>query len=734
MEIIPKTGLRGLRENWQSDLIAAISVAMVALPLALGIALASGLEPISGILSAAIGGIVTTFFRGSHVAINGPAAGLIAVILGSTVALNDGSGNTLNYVFAAIVVSGALQVLLGLFKLGRFGDIFHASVIHGILAAIGIIIFAKQIHVAFDTTPSSTKVLNIIGDFFSEIPNINPFVATISILGLILMIFHSKINYKLFHFLPAPFWVLILSIPLVYAFNFFEPHAMTLFGNDYNLGPDLLVKIPDNILDAIAFPNFSKINTLPFWVSVISITMIASIETIASTKAVDKLDPYKRRTNLNKDLVGIGMSTMVSGMLGGLPIITVIVRSTVNVHNNAKTKWSNLYHGLIILVFIFLLAPIIQQIPLSALAIILVYTGYKLASPKVIKHVYDQGIEQLIFFMGTLIITLLTNLLYGIVGGLLLVLITHLLLARVPVITFFQMVFKSGTKLKYKKDGSYDMEFKGIANFLGMIGIDKLLSEIKPNTKVSIDLSETRLVDISVLEGLQDFVRRHESTGGEVIIFGLENHVSSSKHKLALKILASAPSQMTNRQTRLLDLANEHGWSYQNISDIDIDLYETFYFFKSRPIEHKLNCIYSTDKNSKWQISDLIFEEGAFIVQEEYKTTLALVEMPFKIPKFTIEKKGFLEKYLIPTHKDIDYLIYPNFSDDFIVKVENIEEMDSFLNDALKTFLEQSESHHLESNGEAILIFNDRLKIAKIKDYPELVDTIRVMSKNIIKQ
>lgn len=734
MDIIPKTGFRGLKENWQSDLIAAVSVAMVALPLALGIALASGLEPISGILSAAIGGIVTTFFRGSHVAINGPAAGLIAVILGSTIALNDGSGHTLNYVFAAIVVSGALQVLLGLFKLGRFGDIFHASVIHGILAAIGIIIFAKQIHVAFDTTPSSEKVLDVIGDFFFEIPNINPFVATISILGLVLMIFHSKINYKLFHFLPAPFWVLILSIPLVYAFNFFEPHIMTLFGNNYSLGPDLLVKIPDNILDAIILPNFSKINTLPFWVSVISITMIASIETIASTKAVDKLDPYKRRTNLNKDLVGVGISTMVSGMLGGLPIITVIVRSTVNVHNNAKTKWSNLYHGLIILIFIFLLAPVIQQIPLSALAIILVYTGYKLASPKVIKHVYDQGIEQLIFFMGTLLITLLTNLLYGIVGGLLLVMLTHLLLARVPVITFFQMIFKSGTMLRYKKDGSYDMEFKGIANFLGMVKIDKLLSEIKPNTKVSIDLSEARLVDISVLEGLQDFVRRHESTGGEVIISGLENHVSSSKHKLALRILASAPSQLTNRQTRLLDMANEHGWSYQNKSDIDIDLYETFYFFKSRPIEHKLNCIYSTDKDSKWQISDLIFEEGAFIVQEEYKTTLALMEMPFEIPKFTIEKKGFLEKYIMPTHKDIDYLIYPNFSDDFIVKVENIEKMDKFLNDTLKNFLEQSEIHHLESNGKAILIFNDRLKIAKIKAYPELVDFIRMMNQNITKQ
>ena len=145
MSIIPKTGIKGLFENWQSDLLASISVALVALPLALGIAIASNMPPMAGILSAVIGGVVTTFFRGSHVAINGPAAGLIAVILGSLVALDDGSGQALNYVFAAIVVSGGIQVLLGLLKLGRFADLFHSTVIHGILAAIGVIIFAKQI-------------------------------------------------------------------------------------------------------------------------------------------------------------------------------------------------------------------------------------------------------------------------------------------------------------------------------------------------------------------------------------------------------------------------------------------------------------------------------------------------------------------------------------------------------------------------------------------------------------
>ena len=221
MHIVPKTGVKGLIENWQSDLIAAVSVSLVALPLALGIAYASNVPPMAGIMSAIIGGVVTTFFRGSHMAINGPAAGLIAVIL-SSLMLWSGDPKALNYVLAAIVVSGAIQVALGVLKLGKFAEIFHSSVIHGILAAIGIIIFAKQIHVAMGTTTVATGTIDTIVDAVRQIPNINPFVATISLAGLLLLIFQSKISYKLFHLIPAPMWVLVLAIPFVYIFNFFD--------------------------------------------------------------------------------------------------------------------------------------------------------------------------------------------------------------------------------------------------------------------------------------------------------------------------------------------------------------------------------------------------------------------------------------------------------------------------------------------------------------------------------
>jgi len=450
--------------------------------------------------------------------------------------MDDGSGQAFNYVLAAVVISGALQVVLGLLKLGRFADIFHSSVIHGILAAIGIIIFAKQIHVALGTYSDSPSIIQNLIDAILYIFQANPFVVIISLVGLFILLFHSKINYRFFHILPTPMWVIAFSIPLAYLFNFFDQHLISFFGKSYEVGPKLLLDIPDNIMDSILHPNFSKINTIEFWTTTLSILMISSIESLAIAKAVDKIDPYKRKTDLNKDLTGIGLSTMVAGFIGGLPIIAVIIRSTVNVHNGAKTKWSNMYQGIFLLLFIVVLSPILQQVPLCAFAILLVFTGFKLASPAVFKLIYSHGIEQLIFFVGTMFLTLYTNLLIGLFGGLLLALVSHLFLAKVSIPQFYKMTFDSGSALIKKPDGSYDLKIRGIANFLGILKINKLIAQIPVGASATIDLSETRLVGTTVLEDLYDFQKTHQDTGGNIQIKGLNQHISSTNHKLATKI------------------------------------------------------------------------------------------------------------------------------------------------------------------------------------------------------
>ena len=718
MEITPKKGFQGLIENWQSDLIAAVSVALIALPLSLGIALAAGAPAMSGILSAIVGGLVTTLYRGGHISVNGPAKGVIAVILLGIAILDDGSGQAFNYVLAAVVVSGAIQVLLGLLKLGRLADIFHSSVIHGILAAIGIIIFAKQIHVALGTHSDSPSIIQNLIDAVLFLPHANPFVVFISLLGLLLMLFHSKISYRLFHILPTPMWVIALSIPFAYIFNFFDQQTLSFFGKAYEVGPNLLLDIPDNIMDSILHPNFSKIDTMEFWTTVLSILMITSIESLAIAKAIDKIDPYKRKTDLNKDLTGIGLSTMVAGFIGGLPIIAVIIRSTVNVHNGAKTKWSNMYQGLLLLLFIVVLSPIMQQVPLCAFAILLVYTGFKLASPAVFKQVYSHGIEQLIFFVGTMVLTLYTDLLIGLFGGLILVTISHLLLAKVSIPRFFKMVFDAGSNLIMKPNGSYDLKIRGIANFLCILKINKLTAQIPSGANATIDLSETRLVGTTVLEDLYDFQKNHQNTGGDIKIKGLDKHISSTNHKLATKIKTDTVEPLNRRQNMLKEMAESYDWDFQVEPVEDLEYFQTFYFFKTRPIDAESNCISDHDKDIHMELIDVTFEEGADIFPDEYKTTVGLLKLPFTIPKFTIEKKDFIDKILhISEHKDIDYLLYHNSPKDYIIKVEDVQAMDAFLTDKLKVLIEISGLHHLESNGSAILIFSNKFALAQVKDY-----------------
>ncbi|MFK7781550.1 SulP family inorganic anion transporter [Psychroserpens sp.] len=729
MEIIPKKGFKGLIENWQSDLIAAVSVSLIALPLSLGIALAAGAPAMSGIISAIVGGVVTTIYRGGHISVNGPAKGVIAVILLGIALMDDGSGQAFNYVLAAVVVSGAIQVLLGLLKLGRLADIFHSSVIHGILAAIGIIIFAKQIHVALGTHSDSPSIIQNLIDAILHLPQANPFVVIIAVVGLLLLLFHSKISSRFFHILPTPMWVIALSIPFVYAFNFFDQHTLSFFGKAYEVGPHLLLDIPDNIMDSIMHPNFGKINTIEFWTTVISILIITSIESLAIAKAVDKIDPYKRKTDLNKDLTGIGLSTIAAGMIGGLPIIAVIIRSTVNIHNGAKTKWSNLYQGLLLLIFIVVLSPIMRQVPLCAFAILLVYTGFKLASPAVFKQIYNQGIEQLIFFIVTMVLTLYTNLLIGLIGGLFLAMISHMLLAKVSVSQFFKMIYRSGSNLVEKPDGSYDLKIKGIANFLGILKIDKMVAQIPSGVNVNIDLSETRLVGITYMDYIVDYLKMQKNTGGEVIIKGLESHVSSSTYNRALKIaLNNQVVKLSSRQIRLQNLANENDYQYSNQVDWNTIYLKKFNFFEIRPIERKSNCLKGTFKglDMPWEITDVTFSEGAAFTAETFNMTLMVLKLNKKIPVFTMEKEGVFEKIFdrVMSHtgyKDIDFEKYPDFSKKFLIMGNNETKIRSFFTNEIISFFESHQIYHLESNGEALVVF-DKIKLARTDETIAFID------------
>lgn len=547
---VPADGLVGLKENWRADIRSAFSVALVALPLALGIAVASNAPPMAGVLSAIVGGIVASFFRGGAVSIKGPAASQIVPILAAIAILNDGTPKTFQYVLAAVVLSGVVQVALGVFKLGRIAQMFPSSVISGILAAIGVIIFAKQMHFAMGTSTNATTTIDTLLDVFRMLPEVNPYILVLAVSAGAMLIIHPLLSNRygssssapivLMRNLPAPMWALVAATAIAMYLGFTTEHTRTLFGSTFTLSTQDLISLPGGLMGAIQYPDFSLIGELKFWGAVMSIAIIGSIETLASGRALDKLDPYQRKTNLNNDLLGVGAASMVSGALGGLPIITVIIRSTVNVTNGGKTRWANFWHGILILIIVVGLTPVIELVPLAALAAILIFIGFKLASPQTFKHAYGLGKEQLLILLATLMTVLFSDLLMGIAVGVAVTFAVHVIQARRNPVDFLRRTFSTGTTLEIEQDEHHLLTVRGVANFVSILGIDKHLNSIPQGASVTINLADSTLVDVTVMEALFDFQRLHQTSGGTVQIVGLENHRSSG-HAQGLHVGGGQP-------------------------------------------------------------------------------------------------------------------------------------------------------------------------------------------------
>jgi ABC-type transporter Mla MlaB component len=398
------------------------------------------------------------------------------------------------------------------------------------------------------------------------------------------------------------------------------------------------------------------------------------------------------------------------------------------VHHNAKTKWSNFYHGVLLIVCIIVLGPVLQKVPLAALAIILVYTGSKLASLKVLKHTYDQGIEQLFIFITTIFVTLQTNLLYGIIAGIFATLILHMLLAKVGIKHFFKLVFYANSTIEVSDNGVNRVKLIGIANFMATVKLNKMLSTIPPKTITEIDLSQTRLVDLTVMENIIEFKRIHDNQGGHVTITGLEQHNSSTAHNRGLKvIIGPQKKKLTGRQSRLQKMAISNGWTFEKEVDWNTSYLQNFHFFEKRPIERKKNRLKGKDEKYgfEWETADITFDEGALLSSEVYNTTIHVVRLNHKIPQFAIEWEGFLSKFFdrvmsYAGYEELGFKLHTNFSSKFLVMGENEDELNKFFTPELIKFLESNKIHHIESNGEALMIFN-YLRNAKTAEIEEIL-------------
>ncbi|MBK8251222.1 MAG: SulP family inorganic anion transporter [Polyangiaceae bacterium] len=530
---VPHPATKGIK----ADIISGFLVFLIALPLCLGIAMASGFPPVGGLVTAIIGGVVATHLGSARLTIKGPAAGLIVIALGAVTELGQGdTAAGYRKALAVGVVAGVVQVILALSKAGVLGDLMPRSVVHGMLAAIGVIILSKQTHTLLGVSPHAKEPLELIAEIPGSVRDANMVVAAIGVLALAILFGMPALKNRLTKRIPAPMAVLSLAIPIALLLDFRHAHAVGLAGHSYSVGPKALVQLPANLLNAITFPDFSEITSGTSIKYIVMFALVGSIESLLSVSAVDSLDPAKRASDSNKDLLAVGIGNVIAAALGGLPMISEIVRSKANIDSGAQSRWSNFFHGLFLLAFVAFLPGVLGQIPLAALAAMLIYTGSRLASPAEFKHAYEIGKDQLALFIVTCAVTLATDLLVGVGAGIVLKIVMHI--ARgVPLGQLFK------NKIETTRDGeTLHVHVRGAAVFTNLLGLRRALSAIPGDVAVvQVDFSDARVVDHSTLERIRSIA--DEWPHAKLQVVGLDKHKKGSTHKTSVHTLAVEPVQ-----------------------------------------------------------------------------------------------------------------------------------------------------------------------------------------------
>ena len=701
------------------NIFSGFVVSLIALPLGLGLAIASEAPPLAGIIAAVAGGMVVALLGGSHVTIAGPGNGLVIVLLGAIMTLGGGDlYQGYLYTLAAIIFSGILLFLFGVLRMGAMSEFFPATALQGMLAAIGIGILAKQFHLMLgnrSVSGSTVEQLLAIPESIMSFLSAYPFAGVLGALSLLFLFLYSKIRNPYFHLIPAPMWVVVASIGISYYYSLF-------LNQPTPISEDLLIKIPDNLLSNFPIPRFDKSFDLNFIGVVFSITLIAIIESLLSIKAVDKLDPKKRRSNVNKDLRALGLASVVSGFLGGLNVVTVIARSSVNANNGGTNRSANFFHAAFLVLFVLLLGKQIQMIPLTSLAAILVYTGYKLATPENLLRIYRIGPEQALIFLVTLVTTLLTSLITGIAVGILFTFLTHLFLSK-NLLMFTMNIFKPNV-LMYREEqsGNYYISVKNFCSFLNFYRLKKKLDQVPESEHAIVDFSLCDFVDHTVMEGLNDYQRSFARKEGVFETIGLDIHSSETDHpfsvrkSLPINALVGIQNALTNRQNNLKSLADQLNWEYHSKIDSNPRGLNRFLFFESKVINYSLNKLKNKKESS--HVFDLSFSEGAFITKEDLKATFLLFKSPVQLPVFVLDKEDLRTTlYQLAGLDDINFDKYPDFSKRFHLSGNDRPAIRKVFTPNVIFFFESHPFFHIESNGNHLLIKGkDRLSsIQEIK-------------------
>jgi len=743
MAEVPKNGIKGLK-HWRYDLLAGMQVALVSLPLSLGIAIASGAPPVTGLISAIIAGLIFPFLGGAYVTISGPAAGLAPALLSGMLLLGDGdlvAGYPL--LLVAICLTGLLQIVLAFFKTGRYAIFLPVTVVEAMLAAIGLMIIIKQIPSLMGAIlPAAKSMLDTIIALPQALLHIEWSILFIGAVSLFLMFYLNYARHEWMRKVPPPLFVALLGIA---------------FGYLFNLDPKYLITMPESLLEGgITLPAFGEVFSRPelWWgilLVVITLTLIDGVESLATIKAVDKIDPFQRKSDPNITLRTMGISNSLSSVFGGLTIIPGGVKSRANIDAGGRTLWANFYNAVFLLIFLFLAKDVIARVPLAAIAAILIYVGWKLCEYKVFTKTYAIGRDQIVIFMITVLAILGTDLLSGILIGVAaeIIILLYLLMPSFRSVLNGRLGFNQSFSLLWRnlrglfsnpvisakeqqRDGHphYEITLSSVVCF-NLLLLDKLLVNLPPNAGVTLIITESgRIIDHTGMEYLHQYQEECIRDKRAFELLGLENFIQFTNHSLSARmqdvILVKEKAKSTEREVQLETLAERWGLELQLATTSILNEHD-FVYLRRGSDKQENNAMMGNYQGCDVRVFDYSHTAAPDYYSKHWHTLIILRSATATVPDFAIAPGHYLKRYLVD-YREIILPKVSDFSEYYRLYAQGEHDPLPFISNELMEFLVRNKGFYLEVRNGVMLAFRRDQELAKPEDMERLFELAKIFN------
>ncbi|NJO02356.1 MAG: SulP family inorganic anion transporter [Bacteroidia bacterium] len=715
------TEFNQLRRHGKSEAWVGFRVFLVSLPLSLAIAAASGFPVHSGLISAAIGGILLSLLSTSPLTIKGPGIGLIAPVLLTVQNLSVYPETGIQYTLAVIAMAGVMQIGLGLLQIGRWHSILPDSVVYGLVTAVGIMVIIHQIYYLIGLTPPRDNFFWLLPELPVHIYFTYGRLVYLGIICLLLLIILQFLELDSERILPGIF--LVFGLGLVLGF-WYQNHDQIAF-----------VTVSAQWKDIFILPDFSKIHTSESLSYALTLALLGGFESLINSRTVEVLDEKRRKSRPNWELVYLGLGNILCGLAGGVPLISTLEKSMSNINYGARSRWAGFFQGLFMIIGVVLVFGVGRYIPMAVLSAIVIYYTYKLNSPKLFRSLREIGQDQYLIFGATALITLFGGILLGFLGGFLMALLSYCFMGA-PLRYLFT------ARVNSTRRGSHrvKVEIKGAALASNYLVIKRHLDKISRNDRMIIDLSACRLVDHNFLELLYNYAYLRKMDDGKMEVQGLKNHFPISNHPLAtLRVYKSGQVKrphmhaLNERQIDLQAVAAVNNARLDVNISYDGIILQGFDFANGYEIRYRENKFMKFYQNNTIDFSDVFLSKGLRMSEQSRKvSTLLITVMDRPLPDFSLSPEDVVDKLLQSVgYEDIDFKQHPKFSSEFNLTGQDRDKISAFFSAPVIAFMEADPQFSLEARNNQLLIHKDqdlmnRVELEDAIDFAErFLDLIR---------